>query len=65
MDVISLLENKIIISLKGHNNHIRTIRYFINNKNKNEYLISADDNKIVGTVRIHIIPDSHYVKPEM
>ena len=47
LDVISLLENKIIISLKGHNNHIRTIRYFINNMNSEEYLISADNDIIV------------------
>ena len=38
---------KKINSLSGHNNKIRTIRYFINDKDKNEYLISADDDKIV------------------
>ena len=42
-----LLYNKKIISLQGHNNTIRTIRYFMNIKNKKEYLISADKNKIV------------------
>ena len=47
LDVISLLENKLTISLKGHNNHIRTIRYFINNINSEEYLISADNDIIV------------------
>ncbi len=47
LDVISLLENKITISLSGHNNHIRTIRYFINNINSEEYLISADNDIIV------------------
>ena len=47
LDVISLLENKLTISLKGHNNHIRTIRYFINNINSDEYLISADNDIIV------------------
>ena len=47
LDIISLLTNKKISSLKGHNNVIRTIRYFINNKNYNEYLISGDGNKIV------------------
>ena len=47
VDVISLLENKITVSLKGHNNHIRTIRYFINNINSEEYLISADNDIIV------------------
>ena len=47
LDVISLLENKVTVSLKGHNNHIRTIRYFINNINSDEYLISADNDIIV------------------
>ena len=47
LDVISLLENKVKVSLKGHNNHIRTIRYFINNMNSEEYLISADNDIIV------------------
>ena len=49
LDVIELYDNKKILSLKGHRNNIRTIRYFIdkNNTNYNEYLISADDNKIV------------------
>ena len=47
LDIFSLINNQKIESLKGHNNKIRTIRYFINNKNKNEYLISADNNKIV------------------
>ena len=42
-----LLYNKKILSLQGHNNTITIIRYFINIKNKNEYLISADENKIV------------------
>ena len=47
LDIFNLINNQLITSLSGHNNDIRTIRYFINNKNKNEYLISADDNKIV------------------
>ena len=49
LDVIELLDNKKITSLKGHKNNIRSIRYFIDKKNSNynEYLISADDNKIV------------------
>jgi WD40 repeat protein len=47
LDIFLLINNEKIKSLPGHKNHIRTIRYFINNKNKNEYLISADDNKIV------------------
>ena len=49
LDIFNLLDNKKILSLKGHKNKIRTIRYFINknNYNINEYLISGDDNKIV------------------
>ena len=47
LDIFILLNNKKILSLKGHKNGISTIRYFINKKNYNEYLISGDDNKIV------------------
>ena len=47
IDILLLLGNKKIKSLKGHKHNIRTIRYFINYKNNNEYLISADCNKIV------------------
>ena len=57
VNIISLMDNKIIASLKGHKNRIRTIRYFIkeydNDKNEEEnkiiyeYLISADDNRII------------------
>ena len=47
LDIFELLENKKILSLQGHKNIVRTIRYFINENNYNEYLISADDNKIV------------------
>ena len=47
LDIFTLLNNQIILSLIGHKNNIRTIRYFINKKNNNEYLISGDNNKIV------------------
>jgi len=47
IDIFILVDNKKLISLKGHKRIIRTIRYFINNKNYNEYLISSDDNKMV------------------
>ena len=59
LDIFSLINNQKIESLKGHNNHIRTIRYFINNKNKNEYLISGDDDK---TVIIWDITDNFNIK---
>ena len=44
LDIFKLIENKKILSLKGHNKNVTTIRYFINDKNKNEYLMSADFN---------------------
>ena len=47
LDIISLNNNQIITSLKGHTNTITMVRYFINYKGKNEYLISADTNKNV------------------
>ena len=47
LEIFALLDNKQIISLKGHNNHITSVRYFINNKDYNEYLISGDKNYIV------------------
>ena len=47
LDIFRLLDNKIILSLKGHKSEITAISYFINQKNYNEYLISADTNRIV------------------
>ena len=48
LDIFTLLDNKKILSFKGHNKYIRTIRYFLNKKNYfDEYLISGDDNHIV------------------
>jgi len=47
IDIFALLDNQKIKSLSGHNNSICTIRYFINNKDYNEYLISADHNYLV------------------
>jgi len=47
LDVFSLLNIKKIFSLEGHKNRVITIRYFINNSNYNEYLISADNNGLV------------------
>ena len=47
LDVYTLLDNQKKTSLIGHKNNINTVRYFINRKNYNEYLISGDDDKIV------------------
>ena len=44
IDLYTLLDNKKILSLKGHQYYITTLRYFINNKDNNEYLITADFN---------------------
>ena len=47
LDIFRLIDNKKLLSLNGHKNDIMTIRYFINNKDFREYLISGDDDKIV------------------
>ena len=44
LDIFILLDNKKIKSLNEHKNRITTIKYFINNKDYSEYLISADLN---------------------
>ena len=41
LDIFDLSNNKLVNSFSGHNNKIRTVRY------NNNYLISADDDKIV------------------
>ena len=45
LDIISLKEKQLVKSLKGHTNHITTVRYFTNNLK--EYLISADIKNLV------------------
>ena len=47
LDIILLKDNQIINSLKGHKNTVTMVRYFLNYKGKNEYLISADIDKNV------------------
>lgn len=47
INIISLNENKIIRSLEGHGSHITSIRYFINSKNNNEYIISSEQSSNV------------------
>ena len=45
LNIFQLLDNKKILSLKGHENSVISIRYFINQKNyEEEYLISSDMN---------------------
>ena len=47
LDIITLNDNKIQLSLKGHLKKITHVRYFINEFNNKEYLISADESHIV------------------
>ena len=47
LDIITLIDNKIQISLKGHLKKVTNIRYFLNYYNSNEYLISGDEDRIV------------------
>ena len=47
IDIYLLLDYKKITSLKGHNADIVIVKYFINNKDYKEYLISTDYMKIV------------------
>ena len=58
LDVFILADNKKALSLKGHQTYIETIRYFINNKNFNEYLISGDKSIII----IWDISDNYNIK---
>ena len=66
LNIFNLRNNQKILSLEKHENSIRTIRYFINNKNKNEYLISADSNQkviiwdITNNYNIKYIIDTKY-----
>ena len=59
LDVYTLLDDKKVLTLKGHNNLITTIRYFMNNKDNNEYLISADWN---FNIIIWDITDNYKIK---
>ena len=43
IDIYSLLNNQKNISLKGFEDNAHIVKYFINLKNNNEYLISKGD----------------------
>ena len=68
LDIFSLINEQKIKSKRGHNSKVRTIRYFINDKNKNEYLISGDYDKLViiwditNNYNIKYTIDTKYVK---
>ena len=47
LDIFLLSDNKKMISLSGHKDNVAVVRYFFNNKDINEYLISADSNNLV------------------
>ena len=47
LNIYQLLYNKLVLYLYGHTNNVTSIRYFFNNKSYDEYLISADTDKIV------------------
>ena len=47
LEIYSLLKLKIITSIEGHKNRITVIRYFIDITNNQEYLLSADYNKVL------------------
>ena len=47
LEIIQLLNNQKVHTLKGHSIYVLTIRYFINNNDNNEYLISADKFNLV------------------
>ena len=47
IDIYDIKTNNLVKSFKGHSKAIITIKYYIDIKTKNEYLISTDENKIV------------------
>ena len=53
IDVILLENNSLINSLKGHKNEILSIRYFLNEITKDEYIISSDIENNVIVWNIH------------
>ena len=59
LEIIQLLNNKKVHTLKGHSIYIMTIRYFINNNDNNEYLISADR---LGLVFIWDVTNNYKIK---
>ena len=59
LEIYGLSSNNKINTLKGHENKITTIRYFICPYNNNEYLISGDDE---GTIIIWEINYNYNIK---
>ena len=44
IDIIRILDNKNITSLKGHKNYILFVRHFYNCRDNNDYLLSSDED---------------------
>jgi WD40 repeat protein len=47
LDIISIKTCKSFITLKGHKNYINKVKYFMNDNNNNEYLISVDKDNVI------------------
>lgn len=47
LDIYELYDNKKILSLKGHEEEIKIVNYFINSKDHNEYLVSVEKQQII------------------
>ena len=48
LDIITIKDNKLYKSLEGHKYYVILVKYFLNNINNKEYLISSDkDNNII------------------
>ena len=56
LDLITLKDNKFYGTLKGHQKKVTCVRYFLNQYNNNEYLISSDE---MGIIFIWDISDSY------
>ena len=62
IDVLKLENYSLINSLKGHNNHIISIRYFYNKKKTiDEYIISTDESNILIVWEINLNFNKKYI----
>ena len=59
LDIITLIDNKKQYSIKGHIKKVTNIRYFLNQYNNIEYLISSDE---AGLVNVWDISNNFYLK---
>ena len=62
IDIFSLETAQKLLSRPGHKNNIKTIRYFIDNKKKNEYLISGDKSNKEQIVIIWDVTNNYDIK---